>query len=136
MKHLIKKGDLILAAIFLASAVLIGCSSALRSAAGSAAADSGETELAVKIEVDGEEYMTVSLDEDQVITVTTDYGTNVITIGSGAVCVSEADCGNQVCVNTGAVSTVGRMIVCLPHRLSVEIVTIDGTEPEYDAISY
>ena len=139
MKNVIKKGDLVLAAIFIACALLIVFSVQLKSAAaaGTSAGD-GETtvRLMVKIEIDGEEYMTVPLDEDQVITISNAHGTNVITIEDGAVSVTEADCGNQVCVNTGAIRDAGLMIVCLPHRLSVEIVTADGSETEYDAIAY
>lgn len=139
MKNVIKKGDLVLAVIFIACALLIAFSVQIKSAvaAGTASGD-GETtvRLMVQIEIDGGEYMTVPLDEDQVITISNEYGTNVITIEDGAVCVTEADCGNQVCVYTGAIRDAGRMIVCLPHLLSVEIVTADGSETEYDAIAY
>ena len=140
MKNLIKKGDLVLAALFLISAVMLAFSSRIRNgiAAEISSGDEADTgvRLMAQIEIDGEEYMTVPLDEDQVITISNEYGTNVITIEDGAVCVTEADCGNQVCVYTGAIRDVGRMIVCLPHLLSIEIISTDETEAQYDAIAY
>ena len=140
MKNLMKKGDLVLAALFLISAVLIAFSSQIRNgiAAEISSADEADTDvrLMARIEINGEEYMTVPLDEDQVITISNEYGTNVITIEDGAVCVTEADCGNQVCVDTGAIYDVGRMIVCLPHLLSIEIISSGETEAQYDAIAY
>ena len=38
-----------------------------------------------------------------------------------AAAVAEANCGDHTCVRTGAVSREGEVIVCLPHRLTVEI---------------
>lgn len=34
----------------------------------------------------------------------------------------ENDCKNQVCVNTGYISQVGDVAVCLPKKISIEIV--------------
>ncbi|MGN1411252.1 MAG: NusG domain II-containing protein [Oscillospiraceae bacterium] len=34
----------------------------------------------------------------------------------------ENDCKNQVCVNTGYISQVGDVAVCLPKKVSIEIV--------------
>ena len=61
-----------------------------------------------------------------------DGGYNVVTVKEGAVCVSQADCPDQICVHQGWVSVTGAPIVCLPHRLVVEIL---GGEGEYDRIA-
>lgn len=34
----------------------------------------------------------------------------------------ENDCKNQVCVNTGYISQIGDIAVCLPKKISIEIV--------------
>ena len=34
---------------------------------------------------------------------------------------TEADCPDKICVNTGKISKIGETIVCLPHRVVVEI---------------
>lgn len=63
----------------------------------------------------------LALDADDTLTVTTSFGTNVITVQDGQVSVTEADCGNQDCVHQGTISQPGQQIICLPHQLWVEI---------------
>ena len=46
----------------------------------------------------------------------------------------EADCGDQVCVRRGWASKNGETIVCLPHKLVIEIVAVDGSE--FDDLIY
>lgn len=48
-------------------------------------------------------------------------GTNTIIIRDGEVYVSEANCKNQICVNSGKISKKGESIVCLPNKVIVEI---------------
>lgn len=67
------------------------------------------------------------LDEDATRTVETDLGTNVIEVKDGRVCVSEADCPNQDCVNQGWIESPSQQIVCLPHRLYVNVVGGEGS---------
>ncbi len=63
------------------------------------------------------------LNTDKEITVSCkDGGYNVITVKNGAICVSDADCPDLVCVRTGAVSGGSIPIVCLPHKLEIKIV--------------
>ena len=54
-------------------------------------------------------------------TIATSYGANTIRIEGGAVRVSDADCPNRDCVEQGAIDSVGQRIVCLPHKLWIEI---------------
>ena len=53
-------------------------------------------------------------------------GSNTLEISSGAVRITEADCGGD-CVRCGKIENAGSSIVCLPHRLSV---TITGDGPD------
>ena len=46
---------------------------------------------------------------------------NLIVIENGFVNIIEANCKNQICVNDGKISKVGEILVCLPHKLTVEI---------------
>lgn len=48
-------------------------------------------------------------------------GRNVIVVDEGSVYMQEADCPDKVCVRTGKISHTGETIVCLPHRVVVEI---------------
>lgn len=49
-------------------------------------------------------------------------GANTVSVEKGRIRISEADCPDQVCVNQGWISDGAVPIVCLPHRLMVEIV--------------
>lgn len=73
------------------------------------------------------------LGQDATKTVTTDLGANVIEIKDGRVHVEEADCPNQDCVHQGWIDAAGQQIVCLPHKLTVDIVD-EGAESTYDVV--
>ena len=53
-------------------------------------------------------------------------GRNLISVEQGRIRVSEADCPDQICVDQGLISDGTVPIVCLPHRLLVEIVGAEG----------
>ena len=48
-----------------------------------------------------------------------DGGSNTILVEPGRICVSEADCPDQICVHQGWLSDQVLPIVCLPHRLVI-----------------
>ena len=73
------------------------------------------------------------LGQDATKTVTTDLGTNVIEIKDGRVHVEEADCPNQDCVHQGWIDAAGQQIVCLPHKLTVDIVDASA-KTTYDVV--
>ena len=83
---------------------------------------------------DGEQNVyELPLDQDATKTVTTDLGTNIIEIIDGRVHVEEADCPNQDCVHQGWIDAAGQQIVCLPHKLTVDIVD-ESAESAYDVV--
>lgn len=49
-------------------------------------------------------------------------GRNTVSVERGRIRVSQADCPDQVCVNQGWIFDDTAPIVCLPHRLMIEIV--------------
>ena len=69
------------------------------------------------------------VDEPYSLTLEDESGRNVLSVERGRVCVSEADCPDQVCVKQGWVSNGAAPIVCLPHKLVVELV---GTGEDLD----
>ena len=82
----------------------------------------------VEVWSDGKLIYTLSLLEDQEITVESANGSNVVTIRDGAVAVTEADCPDGYCMKRGFCSG-GTEIVCLPNRLVLRFVgeqEIDG----------
>lgn len=56
--------------------------------------------------------------------------TNVLEIDGVRVRITEASCGDQVCVRQGWAESDGATIVCLPHKLVVEIVATDGSDSD------
>ena len=79
------------------------------------------------VTVDGREVGRYSLSEDVTVTIG-EAVYNVLQIADGQAAVIEANCGDHTCVRTGAVSREGETIVCLPHRLIVEIRGGDGSD--------
>ena len=77
----------------------------------------------VLIKVDGRTVKTVSINQNQTIKVEGyNGGYNIVEIHNGTVDVTEADCDNQICVNSAAISKPGQTITCIPPRVVVEIV--------------
>lgn len=85
----------------------------------------GET---ADIYVDGELYKSVRLNENTSFRIDTEWGYNEICVENGAISVKEADCPDGICVNDGARSKGGAPIVCLPHRIVIQIASGDNTD--------
>lgn len=75
----------------------------------------------VSVRVDGTCVKTFSLEDTVTYTITGEGGTNELHIEDGTVWLSEADCPDQICVNTGKIKYAGQSIICLPHKVVVEI---------------
>ena len=63
----------------------------------------------------------VSINKDNSITVKTDNGYNTVEIKDGYADCTEADCRDGLCVNQKKISKVNETIVCLPHKVIIEI---------------
>ena len=86
-----------------------------------------------RITRDGELIREIPLDEVEEsysFVVEDEEGSNTILVEPGRIRVSEADCPDQVCVNQGFISDGTVPVVCLPHKLMIEIV---GGGSEFDA---
>lgn len=101
-----------------------GSGAAEQGAGLSGAGDQAAGEALYAVVQNTEGYRAVlPLDDDASVAVESDRGTNVIEVAGGRVRCAESDCSNQICVDTGWVSQVGQTIVCLPHELTVQVVT-------------
>lgn len=88
----------------------------------------GEKAHRVEILSDGKVLYTLDLQVDQQATVTTDRGSNTVTIRDGAVSVTAASCPDHYCMQRGWCDG-GAEIVCLPNRLVIRFLgeqKIDG----------
>ncbi len=77
---------------------------------------------------DGKVLKTVPLSENAEFIIKCDGGYNTVSVKDGAVMISAADCPDQVCVRTGAISGGAVPIVCLPHRLEIRVVNGEGVD--------
>lgn len=82
----------------------------------------------IRITVDGAVYGTYSLEQDQVIEVKENDFYNRIRIQDGAAYMEEANCPDGYCEEQGKISGRTQTIVCLPHKLVVEVLDADGLE--------
>ncbi|QIB26599.1 NusG domain II-containing protein [Caloranaerobacter azorensis] len=93
----------------------------------------------IKIAVDGKVIKKITFDKNMIgktIDIRTQYGYNKIEIGDGKVRVIDADCPDKLDVKQGWISKPGEIIVCLPHKLTIEIVGENEADDEIDGISY
>ena len=95
----------------------------------SLAGDSAGAEVVVTVE--GKIYGTYDLNKDQTVTIKQNGHTNKFIIKDGTVQMTEANCRNHVCIDSGAISRTSQSIVCLPNRVVIEI----KGGGEFDAVS-
>lgn len=90
----------------------------------------GDSGLRLEIAVNSEPVLDEPLDsfEDQFVyeVTTPDGGNNTFIIsedesGNMSVRCSEADCPDNVCVETGTITHADEIIVCLPHRVTARL---------------
>ncbi len=110
-----KKADIFLAAGALAVAAGVYLFYSAGAEAGSGA----------EVTVDGKNTAYLPLHENDSMRIETPQGYNIVAVQDGAVMVTDADCRDQICVEHKKISRTGETIVCLPHKLVVEI-TGDG----------
>lgn len=92
----------------------------------------GEADM-VKITVNQKLYGTYDLNKNQTITIQNDSGINAIQIQNKKVWMEEADCPDGYCKEQGHISKNKQTIVCLPHKLVVEI-SDDSEKSESDSV--
>lgn len=67
---------------------------------------------------------------------TEDGGYNRVRVEQGRIAVIEADCPNNDCVRQGYINNDAVPIVCLPHRLSITIVSSEDNDVDAIAGGY
>lgn len=86
---------------------------------GSINSDIGNT---VRITVDGKIYGEYDLNTNQKISVELENGYNNIVIEDGKAYMENADCPDKYCMEYAPINYGNQTIICLPHKLVVEIV--------------
>ncbi|MNJ75300.1 hypothetical protein D3C77_723710 [compost metagenome] len=73
-------------------------------------------------------------EEEQIIEIETEDGLNILKVHDYGIEMIEADCPDQLCLTFGFVKRNGGTIVCLPHKMIVEIEGDSGEGDDVDAI--
>lgn len=60
---------------------------------------------------------------------------NIVVIKDGVVTVSEANCRDQICVKSQSITRSGEIIVCLPHKFTVEIYSENTDDQSLDGVA-
>lgn len=82
----------------------------------------------IVVRVDGKVVQQFSLDDSLQYQIEGIGGTNTLCIADGSVWLTEADCPDQICVQTGKIRYAGQSIICLPHKVVVEIKEAEDEE--------
>ena len=86
------------------------------------------------IKIDGKETGRYPLSVDtEVIIETGDDGRNTLVIEDNKAFMKDANCPDKICEGHSKISYKGETIVCLPHKVVIEIVADEATD-ELDAV--
>ena len=108
-----RKGDVIAIAAVVIAAVLVAMCFLPKSNTGAVAAEVYQDGKLVKI---------LSLDEETTFEIHGKY-TNLIAVSDGEICFAASDCPGEDCVHSGAISSTGRSVVCLPNEVEVRVIS-------------
>ncbi|MDO4287381.1 MAG: NusG domain II-containing protein [Eubacteriales bacterium] len=109
----LKKQDVLLLAVFLAVAVVLGVGLLLTRSNGAI----------VVVRAGGEQIAEFPLRKDTTYTIEGIGGTNELVIENGTARLKDASCPDQLCVHQGTIQYAGESIICLPNQVTV---TIEG----------
>ena len=83
----------------------------------------GGTSRQAQLRVDSQVIKTFDLTKDQIyIYQDADGDLNKIEVRDGRIAIVYANCGDQICVRKGFINKTGQTIVCLPHKLVIEVM--------------
>ena len=83
---------------------------------------------------DGEVVEQYSLSEDNVYIIPYGEEYNLLMISNGEAFVTDADCPDGLCIRQRAISRNGESIICLPHKLVIQVESKE--EGSLDAVTY
>ena len=86
----------------------------------------------ITITIDGAEYGTYSLLEEQTITIKEHGALNIIEIKDGEAYMKEASCPDQLCVDQNEISFDKESIICLPNKVVITVTS--DMESDLDGI--
>ena len=119
-------------------ALILGLCFALLALAGLLTRRAAGPGSVARIEVDGQVLRRIDLaavTQEERFTVETPRGANTVELRPGGIRIAEADCPDQICVNTGWLTAGYTPIVCLPHRLVIALERGSEADAGVDAVT-
>ncbi len=89
-------------------------------------------ELIAQVYVDGEKTEEIKLNEVGEAYTFSPKENTVISVKNGAICFTEATCRDELCINSGWLTSKGQTAACLPEKI---VITIKGAD-KTDMITY
>jgi len=86
----------------------------------------------VLIQVDGKDFLRLSLSENKIIAVPGPLGVSIIEIKDGRVRMLSSPCPDKLCIKEGYIDKAGQVIICIPNRIVIKIEGRAGL----DALTY
>jgi len=83
--------------------------------------------------VNGKRWARLDLFQDQNLKVPGPLGHSHIQVRDGQVRFINSPCPNKLCIHTGWLSQGGEVAICLPNKVSLQIL---GSDPRFDAINF
>lgn len=114
-----KKNDIILILGILAAAAAVFCWSFFQQR---------EEGARAVVYLEGEAIASYSLEEEGEYEIRSEKGINRLVIRNGSADMTEADCPDGLCVKQHSIRKTGETIVCLPHKVVVEIQGGESTD--------
>ncbi|UJF15756.1 NusG domain II-containing protein [Jeotgalibaca sp. MA1X17-3] len=129
---MIRKGDIIIVMLLMISSFLpLGIFSYKQ-------AHADDTHLQAIVQVDGETLKTFNLEDDgktESFLYHDDHGHENLIVRTGtSIEIQEASCRDQVCVQMNSIRNAGDTILCLPHRVLVEVVSDGPVDNQTDGV--
>jgi hypothetical protein len=78
-------------------------------------------------------FATLSLNQERNLNIHGPIGDSKVIIHHGKVRFESSPCHSQYCVHQGWLSQAGQVAICLPNRVSLELV---GAQKKYDSLNY
>ena len=110
-KKIFLRNDILLVAFIALAAVVFAITFRLTAKSGNS----------VVVLVDGKALMSFDLKSDCEKLISNQYGENLLVIKNGKASIKTADCPDEICVKHREISKTGETIVCLPHKLVIEV---------------
>lgn len=85
--------------------------------------------------MDGNLKMTHLLGTDTVLTVEGIIGNTEVAVLNGGTRILRSPCPGKNCVHQGEIRNAGRMLICIPNRVTVTVEDSTGGHPDVDGLT-